>query len=284
MRGWVDGQGEEALSSIPSPYAETGPAYGMTTSSAVLTAMVYPGGEETGLYDTKYRFEYGTTTGYGSDSSEGDAGSEITGRAVTVTIGSLSSGTTYHYRVVAWNSKGTYYGQDETLTTLSGAGLSNGTFALGATTGCGSVEDWSFFAGGGTQTACAVQNGEKAEQGGFLEELTDSVSGGSIYQDVPFSNGATNSSEIGDTYTYSIWLRAPSKEEKGTVAVWGLTAAGEATDSAGTNFTLAGGGWQHIEVPLTVSKAGETHIRVQVYQYAANAAMYLDNAMLVQQR
>lgn len=87
--------GEEALSSIPSPYAETGPAYGMTTSSAVLTAMVYPGGEETGLYDTKYRFEYGTTTGYGSDSSEGDAGSEITGRAVTVTIGSLTVGTQY---------------------------------------------------------------------------------------------------------------------------------------------------------------------------------------------
>ncbi len=165
---------------------------------------------------------------------------------------------------------------------LISSGVSNGTFALGATTGCGTAEDWSFFTNGGTQTGCAVADGEKAEQGGFYEEMTDSVSGGSVYQDVPLPSGTT-SAEFGDTYTFSMWVRAPSKEVKGTIAIWGLSASEEAGDSAGTTFSLSGGGgWQRVEVPLTITKTSEDQIRVQVYSYTANATMYLDGATLVQ--
>ena len=98
------------------PWGYTGGAtLSSTERSATLTASVYPGG----FLDTKYHFEYGPGLGYGSYSAEGDAGSGFGGVSESLPVGTLAAGTTYHYRVAAWNSEGTRYGADRTFTTPS---------------------------------------------------------------------------------------------------------------------------------------------------------------------
>jgi hypothetical protein len=66
---------------------------------------------------TKYHFEYGTTTEYGSSSpaTEAEAGSGITPQGVSKTVAGLSRNTVYHYRLAASNEIGTSYGADETF-------------------------------------------------------------------------------------------------------------------------------------------------------------------------
>jgi len=70
-------------------------------------------------FATTYRFEYGPTTSYGSKAPVPDEGigSGEADVAVAKTIGSLSAHTTYHFRVVATNAKGTTNGEDLTFYT-----------------------------------------------------------------------------------------------------------------------------------------------------------------------
>lgn len=88
------------------------------TSEAKLGALVNAGG-----IGTTYRFEYGTTTAYGSSipMPEGSAGEEITAHTVWAAASGLQPGTTYHYRVVVTNELGTVVGPDQTFTTLTAA-------------------------------------------------------------------------------------------------------------------------------------------------------------------
>ncbi len=83
------------------------------TYSATLKGLVNPGGVA-----TTYKFEYGTTTSYGSSvpASPKSIGSGIDDVQVSETI-KTEPEVTYHYRVVATNSKGTFYGEDKTVTT-----------------------------------------------------------------------------------------------------------------------------------------------------------------------
>lgn len=86
------------------------------TTGATLKATVYPYG-----LDTHYRFEYGTTTAYGTSVPvpDGDAGSAAYPTAVPVqqAIAGLAQGTTYHYRFVASNSDGPVNSSDLQFTT-----------------------------------------------------------------------------------------------------------------------------------------------------------------------
>jgi hypothetical protein len=86
-------------------------------SKAKLGALVNPGGTE-----TTYRFEYGTTTGYGESAPfpEGSVGEGLTPHAVWAAPSGLAPDTTYHYRVVATGEVGPpIYGPDQTFTTES---------------------------------------------------------------------------------------------------------------------------------------------------------------------
>jgi hypothetical protein len=69
---------------------------------------------------TEVRFEYGTTTSYGSDSGSFAIGSDTLAKESEVDLTGLDPGTTYHYRVVAANHWGTTTGSDQTFTTLPG--------------------------------------------------------------------------------------------------------------------------------------------------------------------
>jgi hypothetical protein len=98
------------------PTVSTGSATSITLDSAELKGTINPNGVSTTFY-----FEYGTTTSYGSATTEIDAGSGSDDVQVsTETIG-LSEGTTYHYRLVAKSIFGTSYGHDAIFTTYTTA-------------------------------------------------------------------------------------------------------------------------------------------------------------------
>ena len=78
---------------------------------------------------TTYRFEYGTSSSYGLQTAEVDAGSGTGAVDASATLTGLTSDTTYHYRVVATNAAGVTRGSDRTLKTDARPG------PPGATTG-----------------------------------------------------------------------------------------------------------------------------------------------------
>jgi streptogramin lyase len=86
----------------------------VTTTSARLRGKVRPNSQA-----TDYRFEYGTTTSYGSVTPERYVGSGHELVAVSAVIDALEPGTKYHYRLVAENDAGEANGPDRVFTTDS---------------------------------------------------------------------------------------------------------------------------------------------------------------------
>jgi subtilisin family serine protease len=95
-------------------------ATSLTETGAVICAFVDPAG-----IGSRYYFEYGLTSGYGSKTTEVDAGSGGLGFnggswvAAKAGLSGLQPGLTYHYRVVALNAAGTSYGTDTTFRTIN---------------------------------------------------------------------------------------------------------------------------------------------------------------------
>jgi hypothetical protein len=95
-----------------SPSVVTGDATNRHQTSVTLHGTVNPNGSS-----TTYFFQWGPTNGYGDTGRTFSAGSGTTARAVADSIGGLTPGTTYHYRLVATNQNGTSTGADRTFTT-----------------------------------------------------------------------------------------------------------------------------------------------------------------------
>ena len=73
---------------------------------------------------TECEFEYGTNTSYGSGKLPCQPATHFTGTtAVSADLSSLTSETTYHYRVVVHNVNGVRYGEDQTYTPHHVVGL-----------------------------------------------------------------------------------------------------------------------------------------------------------------
>jgi hypothetical protein len=85
----------------------------VTATGAVLHASVKPRDLE-----TTYVFEYGLTKAYGAQTPSGSAGNGNSEVSVSAEVSGLQPETTYHFRVVATNSKGTVRGPDKSFTTL----------------------------------------------------------------------------------------------------------------------------------------------------------------------
>lgn len=111
----TDGEDRSFTTVALAPAVTTGLVVEATATTATLGGGIVPQG-----VDTKYHFEWGTTTGYGSNTPmpDGDAGSALNTQYVTAGIAGLAPGTSYHYRLVASSSGGTTYGWDQTLTTF----------------------------------------------------------------------------------------------------------------------------------------------------------------------
>ena len=99
------------LSATGPPVVTTNPATNVTSSSATLNGSLDPHGLTTSIY-----FQYGTTTSYGHNTPmQSQTGN--TYRNIAADISSLTTHTTYHFRIVATNNAGTRYGSDRTFTT-----------------------------------------------------------------------------------------------------------------------------------------------------------------------
>jgi hypothetical protein len=99
------------LSPTGFPIAITNPATSITSRSAWLNGTVDPHGFSTTVY-----FQYGRTISYGSRTpNQTKIGN--TYQNVSANLFSLSPHTTYHFRVVARNIRGTRFGRDRTFTT-----------------------------------------------------------------------------------------------------------------------------------------------------------------------
>ncbi|MEW5735642.1 MAG: glycosyl hydrolase [Thermodesulfobacteriota bacterium] len=88
-------------------------ATGVTLTGATLNGSINPNGSA-----TQYSFDWGFDTLYGSFTPPA---AYSTASAPSATINGLAPDRTYHYRLVAWNSKGASFGADQTFQTGSGA-------------------------------------------------------------------------------------------------------------------------------------------------------------------
>ncbi|MEM9107388.1 MAG: choice-of-anchor D domain-containing protein, partial [Pseudomonadota bacterium] len=98
----------------PEIVVTTGTASGIGTTGAQLNGSILPNGSETAL-----SFEIGLDTTYGTtveaDPSSVTGGDEL---AVNAVVADLTPNTTYHFRIVAMNQGQTFFGEDQTFTTL----------------------------------------------------------------------------------------------------------------------------------------------------------------------
>jgi hypothetical protein len=83
-------------------------------SGAVLGGSIKPRDLE-----TTYVFEYGLTKAYGAQTPSASAGSSHSEVPISAEVSGLQGETTYHFRIVASNSKGTVRGPDKSFTTLT---------------------------------------------------------------------------------------------------------------------------------------------------------------------
>jgi hypothetical protein len=194
------------------PSAATLAATNVTLSGAQLNGTINPNGSS-----TTYYFEYGTTTGYGAQTTNTSAGSGTSPSSVNTIVSGLTPSSFYHYRVVAANSVGMSQGSDMTFTTalppiattlaatnvtLTGAQL-NGTinpngssttyyFEYGTTTGYG-TQTSSAVAGSGTSALSvnAVMNGLISATVYHFRAVATSNTGSSQGSDMTFTTGTT---------------------------------------------------------------------------------------------
>jgi hypothetical protein len=97
---------------LRAPRTTTEAATEAKANSATLNGSVNPEG-----LATSYYFEYGTSTAYGSKTSSTSAGSGTSNVPVSQAPTELSSGTTYHFRLVAESEAGKSYGIDKAFET-----------------------------------------------------------------------------------------------------------------------------------------------------------------------
>jgi len=98
----------------PAPTVDTGAATAVTGKTAILGGTVNPNGGPTAFY-----FQYGATSNYGAQTPTRNAGSGGADISVSAPLFGLSSGTIYHFRVVATSSSGQVDGNDQTFTTTA---------------------------------------------------------------------------------------------------------------------------------------------------------------------
>ncbi len=96
---------------VPTPLVTTNAATGVTEAVATLRATVNPNGNA-----TTAAFEFGTTTAYGNTLPVSlSPNNDNANQNISALLTGLTTGQTYHFRVVASNSWGTTYGVDRSF-------------------------------------------------------------------------------------------------------------------------------------------------------------------------
>jgi hypothetical protein len=153
-----------------APGVVTKPASNVEPTTATLNGTVNPEG-----LATKYHFEYGTTTSYGSSTTEASAGEGTSAVAESAKLTGLTAGVTYHFRIVATNSVRTTHGFDESFTTGAPTlqpAKGGGAFPVAFTS---SGEQIALF-GGLSEVQCGSQSATgkftSVKEGGLSIKLT----------------------------------------------------------------------------------------------------------------
>jgi phosphodiesterase/alkaline phosphatase D-like protein len=98
------------------PIVITNPATLIASFSAMLNGSLNPDG-----LPTTFHFQYGLTTSYGLTTPPQNR-SGNTPQNVSANVSNLMANRVYHFRIMASNARGTRFGVDRTLTTLSPTG------------------------------------------------------------------------------------------------------------------------------------------------------------------
>ena len=108
-------EGMDLICRVPAdaiPHVVIGPAHRTTADSATVTGRLTPMGLR-----TSFRFEYGIDTRYGATTPLQYAGVQMTPRHTAARLEGLKPNTTYHYRLIGLNEKGSGISEDATFMT-----------------------------------------------------------------------------------------------------------------------------------------------------------------------
>jgi phosphodiesterase/alkaline phosphatase D-like protein len=225
---------QEKFTTLPdAPKVNTEPASAIEHHTAVLNGVVDPNGGEV----TSCLFEWGTTERYGQTAAcDSLPGSGEKGVAVAAKLEGLAEHTDYYYRLVAGNSLGARYGNQERFSTLptspeartEGATAVTKTAALleGSVNPRGSAIKECFFEYGtsrsyGKEVACGSAPGA----GEKYVAVSAPVSGLAEHQAYDFELVVTNESgeALGGNQAFSTFPAAPRDD---------TTKANEITDDS----------------------------------------------------
>ena len=152
---WWAFQEETGATPWPAPSATTADASQIQERQATLNGRIDPHGTQ-----TSFRFEYGTSTAYGTSIPvpNGEVGSGNGDVEKSVAITNLQPNTHYHYRLVATSKAGTTYGTDHAFSTgvkwmiknANSEGVPDASFWFGLPGQIPVIGDWD---GNGTETA-----------------------------------------------------------------------------------------------------------------------------------
>ena len=160
--GGTSKDSDQTFKTLPNPpTVEAKAASGVTQTTATLNGAINPNGGDV----SECRFEYGTTTSYGSTAScTPSPGSGNSPVAVSASVGGLSANTPYHFRIVATNAGGTTKGSDEALTTLPNPPTVE-TKAASALTQTTATLNATVNPNGGEVSECKLEYGTTAAYG-----------------------------------------------------------------------------------------------------------------------
>ncbi len=131
--GWdVDDVGVYTCLTPTEPAVVTGSSSAITAATATVAGSVDPNG-----LATTYRVQYGAGGALDRETAAVGAGAGTAPVAVTVPLAGLAPGTSYGYRIVATNAKGTATGNTVTFTTAAAPAGGGGTGGTGGTGGGG---------------------------------------------------------------------------------------------------------------------------------------------------
>jgi len=117
------------FNTLSKPPVTTLNASSIQETTVILNGLVNPYG-----HPTTYYFEYGPTNNYGTATAIMDAGSGEDEIPVSADLTGLASETTYHFRLVAADSYGIFYGNDLTFTTSNGIATTVEASSIGVST------------------------------------------------------------------------------------------------------------------------------------------------------